>query len=192
MWRPDLVNCCRLRRCRALRHPRHDQLRAIVVPVRALTILHHHRSGLAPWPGPDSTLESHPVLQAHSFDHRLNLRKTVETAHSRAMSAAIGKPVRRCSPARASPNRGVLGIRVNGVRAIATTGCQTAGTAVAQRQQLQRHVPRAVDGLRSVLDHREDVLDGEIVALGPSSVCRDRRVTDGRVAPADADKWCCC
>ena len=52
--------------------------------------------------------------------------------------------------------------------------------------------PEIVDGLRSVLDHREDVLDGEIVALGPSSVCRDRRVTDGRVAPADADKWCCC
>jgi len=54
----------------------------------------------------------------------------------------------------------------DGVRAIATTGtnCRHCGRATATTNA---SLPEIVDALRAVLDHRETVLDGEIVELGP-------------------------
>ena len=58
----------------------------------------------------------------------------------------------------------------DGQRAIATTGSTSTTLWSRNGNNISASFPEIVDALRSVLDHREAVLDGEIVALGPDGV----------------------
>ncbi|MBX9151839.1 ATP-dependent DNA ligase [Rhodococcus qingshengii] len=58
----------------------------------------------------------------------------------------------------------------DGQRAIARTGSEHAMLWSRNGNNISASFPEIVDALHSVLDHRETVLDGEIVALGPDGV----------------------
>ncbi|WP_314674862.1 non-homologous end-joining DNA ligase [uncultured Rhodococcus sp.] len=58
----------------------------------------------------------------------------------------------------------------DGVRAIATTGTKPPALWSRNGNNFSASFPEIVDALSAVLDHRETVLDGEIVALGPDGV----------------------
>ena len=58
----------------------------------------------------------------------------------------------------------------DGQRAIATTGSKDPALWSRNGNDISASFPEILDALRSVLDHRETVLDGEIVALGPDGV----------------------
>lgn len=56
----------------------------------------------------------------------------------------------------------------DGVRAIATTGAKLPALWSRNgNNNFSASFPEIVDALSAVLDHRETVLDGEIIALGP-------------------------
>lgn len=58
----------------------------------------------------------------------------------------------------------------DGQRAIATTGSKVPALWSRNGNDISASFPEILDALRSVLDHRETVLEGEIVALGPDGV----------------------
>lgn len=58
----------------------------------------------------------------------------------------------------------------DGQRAIATTGSTPPKLWSRNGNNISASFPEIVDALSAVLDHRETVLDGEIVALGPDGV----------------------
>ena len=58
----------------------------------------------------------------------------------------------------------------DGMRAIATTGKKTPALWSRNGNNVSESFPEIVDALASVLDHRETVLDGEIVALDKDGV----------------------
>ncbi|WP_258537555.1 MULTISPECIES: RNA ligase family protein [unclassified Rhodococcus (in: high G+C Gram-positive bacteria)] len=58
----------------------------------------------------------------------------------------------------------------DGQRAIATTGSKDPALWSRNGNDISASFPEILDALSAVLDHRETVLDGEIVALGPDGV----------------------
>ena len=58
----------------------------------------------------------------------------------------------------------------SGQRAIAATGSKAPALWSRNGNDISASFPEILDALSAVLDHRETVLDGEIVALGPDGV----------------------
>ncbi|ANQ76136.1 MULTISPECIES: non-homologous end-joining DNA ligase [Rhodococcus] len=89
------------------------------------------------------------------------------------MSAATGKPVPPMLATLGHPPTGerwAFESKWDGVRAIATTGAKPPALWSRNGNNFSTSFPEIVDALSDVLDHRETVLDGEIVALGPDGV----------------------
>ncbi|UUE28419.1 hypothetical protein LRQ08_31260 (plasmid) [Rhodococcus qingshengii] len=89
------------------------------------------------------------------------------------MSAATGKPVPPMLATLGQPPTGerwAFESKWDGVRAIATTGTKPPALWSRNGNNFSASFPEIVDALSAVLDHRETVLDGEIVALGPDGV----------------------
>nr|WP_251014264.1 hypothetical protein [Rhodococcus qingshengii] len=89
------------------------------------------------------------------------------------MSAATGKPVPPMLATLGHPPTGerwAFGSKWDGVRATATTGAKPPALWSRNGNNFSASFPEIVDALSAVLDHRETVLDGEIVALGPDGV----------------------
>ncbi|OFV73768.1 non-homologous end-joining DNA ligase [Rhodococcus erythropolis] len=89
------------------------------------------------------------------------------------MSAATGKPVPPMLATLGHPPTGerwAFESKWDGQRAIATTGSTPPKLWSRNGNNITASFPEIVDALSAVLDHRETVLDGEIVALGPDGV----------------------
>jgi bifunctional non-homologous end joining protein LigD len=89
------------------------------------------------------------------------------------MSAVTGKPVPPMLATLGQPPTGerwAFESKWDGQRSITTTGSESPALWSRNGNNISASFPEIVDALRSVLDHRETVLDGEIVALGPDGV----------------------
>lgn len=89
------------------------------------------------------------------------------------MSAVTGKPVPPMLATLGHPPTGerwAFESKWDGVRAIATTGAKPPALWSRNGNNFSASFPEIVDALSAVLDHRETVLDGEIVALGADGV----------------------
>lgn len=112
-----------------------------------------------------------------SYRQCLNLPKTAakqdKPAHSGQMSPATGKPVPPMLATLGNPPTGerwAFESKWDGQRAIATTGSKDPALWSRNGNDISASFPEILDALSAVLDHRETVLDGEIVALGPDGV----------------------
>ncbi|MFD6517882.1 non-homologous end-joining DNA ligase [Rhodococcus sp. NPDC060176] len=89
------------------------------------------------------------------------------------MSPATGKPVPPMLATLGNPPTGehwAFESKWDGQRAIATTGSKDPALWSRNGNDISASFPEILDALSAVLDHRETVLDGEIVALGPDGV----------------------
>lgn len=89
------------------------------------------------------------------------------------MSPATGKPVPPMLATLGHPPTGERWAwegKWDGMRAIATTGKKTPALWSRNGNNVSESFPEIVDALATVLDHRETVLDGEIVALDKGGV----------------------
>ncbi|WP_336874248.1 non-homologous end-joining DNA ligase [Rhodococcus qingshengii] len=89
------------------------------------------------------------------------------------MSPATGKPVPPMLATLGTPPTGerwAFESKWDGQRAIATTGSKAPALWSRNGNDISASFPEILDALSAVLDHRETVLDGEIVALGPDGV----------------------
>ncbi len=169
-----------LRRIRALWHLHEDRNRTFFVSVRPPATLEDDGAGL-----PHIRSRSPPPILARfcSLSHIAIVstsenwpktgRNQYKPAHSGEMSATSGKPVPPMLATLGHPPTGerwAFESKWDGQRAITTTGSESPVLWSRNGNNISASFPEIVDALRSVLDHRETVLDGEIVALGPDGV----------------------
>ena len=116
---------------------------------------------------------SHIAIVSTSENWPKTGRNQYKPAHSGEMSATSGKPVPPMLATLGHPPTGerwAFESKWDGQRAITTTGSESPVLWSRNGNNISASFPEIVDALRSVLDHRETVLDGEIVALGPDGV----------------------